>query len=236
MYLRSMQTRSVLAVVAVLLSGCFPEIKPDTGTERPRPDGDADTDADADTDTDTDSDSDTDADADADTDADTDTDTQHDSSEWPTVLEYNASWSVTGPNWNTGTWGYALVSAASHRDVCTLVGELFETSTSSVYCPSCSWAFNVSVRDSTVGGHCGTTTAIADGLIDGPIGELAFAPSYEFYSGEVYTNLLLWRPVGAEYFYPFGWTAPHVNYAGTTGNATSGESYLRFDGDYYYYY
>lgn len=231
------QTLSGLGVLGALLSigGCFPRIPVDTGTHVV--DGDADTDGDADADADADADGDTDTD----TDADTDTDTQQDSAEWPTVLQYEAAWTVNGANWTTGSWAYALVSAASHNEVCRLEGEVYKTGASSISCPSCSWAFTLSARNSQVSGHCGTTTSLADGLMDGPIGDLAFAPSYEFYSSSshsytTYTNLLFWRPFGSDNFYTFGWSTPNVDYADVTGNASNGESYIRFDGSYYYYY
>ncbi len=249
MYLRRMTPSSsivrprvvTLALLAsqMLLAGCFPQLKADTGKAPFHPGGDADTDTDTDTDTDSDTDTDTDSDTDADTD--TDTNTHPDSAEWPTVLQYESSWSVNGSNLSSGTWAYALVSAASHDEVCKLEGAMYKTGTSSVSCPSCSWAFTVSVRNSTTSGHCGTTTTLADGLLDGPIGELAFAPSYDIYdstthSYNAYTNLLIWRPVGASYFYPFGWSTPHVSYTSVSGNAGNGSSYFRFDGSYYYYY
>ena len=225
------------ALVTILLPGCFPQIKADTGSKPVHHDGDTDTDGDADGDADADSD----ADSDTDTDTDTDTESRPDSAEWPTVLQYESSWSVSGSNWTSGTWGYALTSASSHDDVCTLIGDLYKTGTSSASCPSCSWAFTLSVRSSQVAGHCGTTTALADGYLDGPIGELAFAPSYDLYSYTrgtyvTYTNLLIWRPEGATYFYPFGWSSPRVDYTSTSGNASNGSSYFRFDGSYYYYY
>lgn len=244
MYLRAMASfpSVALAAPALLLlaglAGCFPQIAADTA--RPgRPAADTDTDTDADTDGDADGDTDTDTDTDGDTD--TDTDTQPDSSLWPTVLQYESTWSVSGSQWNTGTWAYALVSADSHEQACKLEGELYKTASSSVNCPSCSWAFTLSVRSSQLSGHCGTTTSLADGFLDGPMGELAFAPSYEIFSYTTfsyvtYENALLWRPDGLDYFYFFGWSAPYADYTRTTGNAGNGSSYFRFDGSYYYYY
>ncbi|MSP54494.1 MAG: hypothetical protein EXR69_02645 [Myxococcales bacterium] len=148
---------------------------------------------------------------------------------------------MSGSSWTTGTWAYVLVSADGHDEVCRLEGELYKTASSSISCPTCSWAFTLSVRNSAVTGHCGTTTSMVDGSLDGPIGQLAFAPSHDFYSSAypyyaTYTNVLFWQFPAGDVVYTLAWAAPDVPHNGVTGSSSSGESYLRFDGDYYYYY
>ncbi len=242
MYLRLMRTLPVLPVLGAfaLLSGCFPEIKTDTGGNRPHPDGDADADADADGDSDADSDADTDADGDTDTDA--DTDTEPDTRGWPAVLELDASWSVAGSNWSSGVYSQALVSAASHDPLCTLEGDLYRSGSNTVSsdCPGCVWQFGLSIRNSQVSGHCGGNTQYQDGALDVELGELAFSPVYEIFdwysmSYTTYTNILFERPSGYPNFYLFAWSTPATSYADVNGSSVNGSASLRFDGTYYYY-
>jgi len=242
MYLRSMRTSCTLlaAISLVALPACFPEIKTDTGSGRPRPDGDADTDADSDTDSDTDTD--TDTDTDADTDADTDTDTEPDTRGWPAIVELDASWTVSGGSLTSGRYGQSLVSAANYDPLCTIEGEMYKSGSGTVTpdCPGCIWQFDVSIRNSTVSGSCGSNTQYVDGALDGALGEIAFTPSYEIFdyytfSYVTYTNIFFERPDGLPNFYFFAWSSPATTYTDVTGTSSNGAAYLRFEGEYYYY-
>lgn len=147
-----------------------------------------------------------------------------------------------GGSWVEGSYGITLAHLGQLPElppVCQVVGSIADA-TPIGSCPSCDWAFTLTVAGSQVSGDGCAPFRMHDGLLDGDRGAWGWSDHYAYAYGDDVLDLedAVWR-TGDD---PTAWYLVAFSYGGTAyGGYTSGDSgdaawTVRVDDCYYYTY